>query len=103
MKVFYTFYSSSLCPCKVILGWSQQRKHKLRLIYNDYYVKYDDLFSTFFTGRKVWALNGYDIVEGYPKKIYELGLPKSIKVIDAAVHIGETGKTLFFTGEKYWR
>ncbi|KAG8136948.1 hypothetical protein E2320_005513 [Naja naja] len=37
-----------------------------------------------FRGRKVWALNGYDIVEGYPKKIYELGLPKSIKTIDAA-------------------
>ncbi|KAL7983300.1 hypothetical protein Chor_000176 [Crotalus horridus] len=41
-----------------------------------------------FRGRKVWALNGYDIIEGYPKKIYELGLPKFIKTIDAAVHIG---------------
>ncbi|NXN47363.1 MMP13 Collagenase, partial [Rhinoptilus africanus] len=55
-----------------------------------------------FKGKKVWALNGYDIVEDFPKKIYEMGFPKEIKRIDAAVHIADTGKTLFFTGNKYW-
>ncbi|KFQ49882.1 Collagenase 3 [Pelecanus crispus] len=55
-----------------------------------------------FKGKKVWALNGYDIVEDFPKKIYEMGFPKEIKRIDAAVHIKDIGKTLFFTGNKYW-
>lgn len=48
-------------------------------------------------------MNGYDIVEGFPKKIYEMGFPKEMKKIDAVVHIDDTGKTLFFTGNKYWR
>ncbi|NWH76711.1 MMP13 Collagenase, partial [Piaya cayana] len=55
-----------------------------------------------FKGKKVWALNGYDIVEDFPKKIYEIGFPKEMKRIDAAVHIKDTGKTLFFSGNKYW-
>ncbi|NWW07148.1 MMP13 Collagenase, partial [Oreocharis arfaki] len=55
-----------------------------------------------FKGKKVWALNGYDIVEDFPKKIYEMGFPKEMKRIDAAVHVKDTGKTLFFTGNKYW-
>ncbi|NXJ13056.1 MMP13 Collagenase, partial [Odontophorus gujanensis] len=55
-----------------------------------------------FKGKKVWAMNGYDIVEGFPKKIYEMGFPKEMKRIDAVVHIDDTGKTLFFTGNKYW-
>ncbi|XP_029458283.1 collagenase 3-like [Rhinatrema bivittatum] len=55
-----------------------------------------------FRGRKFWALNGYDILEGYPRKIYELGFPKSLRTIDAAVHITDTGKTLFFSESTYW-
>ncbi|NXL94728.1 MMP13 Collagenase, partial [Alectura lathami] len=55
-----------------------------------------------FKGKKVWAINGYDIVEGFPKKIYEIGFPEEMKRIDAAVHIEGTGKTLFFTGNRYW-
>lgn len=55
-----------------------------------------------FSGIKMWALNGYDLVEGYPKYIHKLGLPKTIRKIDAAVHISHTGKTLFFTDKKYW-
>lgn len=51
----------------------------------------------------MWALNGYDIVEDFPKKIYEMGFPKEMKRIDAAVHVKDTGKTLFFTGNRYWR
>lgn len=51
----------------------------------------------------MWALNGYDLEEGYPKRITKLGLPKTIEKVDAAVHIGDTGKTLLFTDETYWR
>ncbi|XP_070761481.1 collagenase 3 [Enoplosus armatus] len=55
-----------------------------------------------FSGIRMWALNGYDLVDGYPKYIHKLGLPKKIRKIDAAVHIGDTGKTLLFTDEDYW-
>ncbi|XP_059930959.1 collagenase 3 isoform X2 [Gadus macrocephalus] len=55
-----------------------------------------------FSGIKMWALSGYDMVEGYPKYIHKLGLPKKVREIDAAVHIPETGKTLLFTDEQYW-
>ncbi|XP_053176686.1 collagenase 3 [Scomber japonicus] len=55
-----------------------------------------------FSGIRMWALNGYNIVDGYPKYIHKLGLPKSIRKIDAAVYIRDTGKTLLFTDEEYW-
>uniref|UniRef100_A0A8C2LLQ2 Collagenase 3 n=1 Tax=Cricetulus griseus TaxID=10029 RepID=A0A8C2LLQ2_CRIGR len=56
-----------------------------------------------FRGRKFWALNGYDILEGYPKKISDLGFPKEVKRISAAVHLEDMGKTLFFSGNQVWR
>lgn len=55
------------------------------------------------TGIRMWALNGYNLVDGYPKYIHKLGFPKTVRRVDAAVHIGDTGKTLFFTDEEYWR
>ncbi|KAM9469222.1 collagenase 3 [Clarias gariepinus] len=55
-----------------------------------------------FSGIRMWALNGYTLVPGYPKYIHRLGLPKSIRKIDAAVYISDTGKTLLFTDEEYW-
>ncbi|CAI5694021.1 unnamed protein product [Oreochromis niloticus] len=55
-----------------------------------------------FSGIQMWALNGYNLVDGYPKYIHKLGLPKSVRKIDAAVHIKDTGKTLLFTDEDYW-
>ncbi|OCT96146.1 collagenase 3 [Xenopus laevis] len=55
-----------------------------------------------FRGKKFWALNGYDIVEDYPKKLHELGFPKTLKAIDAAVYNKDTGKTFFFTEDSYW-
>lgn len=54
-------------------------------------------------GRKFWALNGYDILSGYPKKISDLGFPKEVKRLSAAVHLEDMGKTLFFSGRKVWR
>ncbi|XP_075330584.1 collagenase 3 [Odontesthes bonariensis] len=55
-----------------------------------------------FSGIRMWALNGYNLVDGYPKYIHKLGLPKTVRKIDAAVHIKDTGKTLLFTEEDYW-
>lgn len=51
----------------------------------------------------MWALNGYNLVDGYPRYIHKLGLPKKIRKVDAAVYIRDTGKTLLFTDEEYWR
>uniref|UniRef100_A0A8C7YJ64 Collagenase 3 n=1 Tax=Oryzias sinensis TaxID=183150 RepID=A0A8C7YJ64_9TELE len=55
-----------------------------------------------FRGIRMWALNGYNLVNGYPKYIHKLGLPKRIRKIDAAVYIRDTGKTLLFSDEEYW-
>ncbi|XP_001345507.1 collagenase 3 [Danio rerio] len=55
-----------------------------------------------FSGIKMWALNGYTLVDGYPKYIHKLGLPKTVRKIDAAVNIRDTGKTLLFVDEEYW-
>ncbi|KAL4647238.1 collagenase 3-like [Arapaima gigas] len=55
-----------------------------------------------FSGIKMWALNGYNLEEGYPKYIHKLGLPKNVRRIDAAVNIQKTGKTLLFSGDQYW-
>lgn len=54
-------------------------------------------------GRKFWALSGYDILEDYPKKISELGFPKHVKKISAALHFEDSGKTLFFSENQVWR
>uniref|UniRef100_A0A665UQ22 Collagenase 3 n=1 Tax=Echeneis naucrates TaxID=173247 RepID=A0A665UQ22_ECHNA len=55
-----------------------------------------------FSGIRMWALNGYNLVDGYPKYIHKLGLPKTVRKVDAAVYIKDTGKTLLFTDEDYW-
>lgn len=75
-------------------GRSPMRHFIKRCFWRSHYVS---------SGTRMWALNGYNIVEGYPKYINKLGLPKKIRKVDAAVHISDTGKTLFFTDEEYWR
>ncbi|KAE8627632.1 hypothetical protein XENTR_v10007076 [Xenopus tropicalis] len=55
-----------------------------------------------FKGTKYWALKGFDIEEGFPKSIYQLGFPQTVKKIDAAVHVEETRKTYFFVNNQYW-
>uniref|UniRef100_A0A7N8WXL7 interstitial collagenase n=1 Tax=Mastacembelus armatus TaxID=205130 RepID=A0A7N8WXL7_9TELE len=56
-----------------------------------------------FKDNRVWAFNGYDLVRGYPKSITSFGLPKTVKKVDAALYDAETGKTLFFVGNSYYR
>ncbi|XP_054829424.1 interstitial collagenase-like [Eublepharis macularius] len=67
------------------------------------YESYENDQVLLFKGNKYWALNGQDIVRGYPKRITHLGFPQYIKQIDAAFSVPETGKTYFFIGSKYWR
>ncbi|XP_075448532.1 matrix metalloproteinase-18-like isoform X2 [Ascaphus truei] len=55
-----------------------------------------------FKGSIYWALNGVDVVHGYPKSIYMLGIPRTVEAIDAAVHIEDLEKTYFFVADKYW-
>ncbi|KAM4700400.1 matrix metalloproteinase-18-like isoform 1-T1 [Discoglossus pictus] len=55
-----------------------------------------------FKGSKFWALNGFDIIRGYPKNINKLGFAKNVKKVDAAVHVEHLGKSYFFIGAKYW-
>ncbi|KAE8627628.1 hypothetical protein XENTR_v10007072 [Xenopus tropicalis] len=55
-----------------------------------------------FKGAKYTALNGFDVLPGYPRNIYSLGFPKTVKRIDAAVHIEHLAKTYFFVANKYW-
>lgn len=54
-------------------------------------------------GRRVWAFNGYNPVQGYPKKISSFGLPRGVRKIHAAFYDVESGKTLFFVGKHYYR
>ncbi|KFV87416.1 Stromelysin-1 [Struthio camelus australis] len=56
----------------------------------------------FFKGDQYWAVNGYNIQPGFPKPIQNLGFPRSVRKIDAAVHDQNTKKTYFFVGHKYW-
>ncbi|XP_035391769.1 collagenase 3-like isoform X1 [Electrophorus electricus] len=55
-----------------------------------------------FKDQKVWALYGYDIVQGYPKSLSSVGLPSTVKKISAALYDPDTGKTLFFVDNKYY-
>ncbi|XP_053312476.1 matrix metalloproteinase-18-like [Spea bombifrons] len=55
-----------------------------------------------FKGTKYWVLSGYEVSKDSPKSIYELGFPRIVKKVDAAVYNDETGKTYFFVDDKYW-
>ncbi|XP_009997677.1 PREDICTED: interstitial collagenase-like [Chaetura pelagica] len=52
---------------------------------------------------KYWVIRGYDIAPGYPKPIYHLGFPKTVKRVNAAYSDENTGKTYFFIADRYWR
>ncbi|MGH0159388.1 UNVERIFIED_CONTAM: hypothetical protein FKN15_037111 [Acipenser sinensis] len=58
-------------------------------------------FAYLFKGSKYWTIKGPEM-KGGPKSIYKLGFPHQVKQIDAAVHINETGNTLFFIKDLYW-
>lgn len=61
------------------------------------------LSFSFSSGERYWATQANIIQPGYPKNIHALGFPKSLKKIDAAVFDKDTERTLFFSGDEYWR
>ncbi|XP_071241590.1 uncharacterized protein [Salvelinus alpinus] len=55
-----------------------------------------------FKDRQVWALYGYNIAPGYPRNLKSLGLPRTVKKVDAALYDEHSRKTLFFVGDNYY-
>ncbi|XP_078730060.1 collagenase 3-like [Lampetra fluviatilis] len=55
-----------------------------------------------FKGNQYWAINGFDMMPGYPKKLTQLGFPSDVNLIDAALHIKDERKTFFFVKGRYW-
>ncbi|XP_014456181.2 interstitial collagenase [Alligator mississippiensis] len=51
---------------------------------------------------KYWVFKESNVVHGYPKRIHQLGFPKTVKRINAAFNDKNTGKTYFFVASKYW-
>ncbi|KAL6093239.1 hypothetical protein STEG23_006769 [Scotinomys teguina] len=54
-------------------------------------------------GNQFWAVRGHEEQAGYPKSIHTLGLPETVRKIDAAVSDKAKKKTYFFVEDKYWR
>ncbi|XP_046540641.1 neutrophil collagenase isoform X2 [Equus quagga] len=65
------------------------------------YEDFDRDLIFLFKGNQYWALNGYDIQQGYPKDISNYGFPSSVQAIDAAVSY--RSKTYFFVNDQFWR
>ncbi|XP_072259151.1 matrix metalloproteinase-18-like [Pyxicephalus adspersus] len=55
-----------------------------------------------FKGAKYWVMTGFDVSKDSPKSIYDLGFPRTVRKVDAAVHDDTTGKTYFFVDDKFW-
>uniref|UniRef100_A0A673L516 interstitial collagenase n=1 Tax=Sinocyclocheilus rhinocerous TaxID=307959 RepID=A0A673L516_9TELE len=53
-------------------------------------------------GEKVWALYGYDMVQGYPKSISIFRLPRKVKKIDAVLYDETSYKILFFVNNQIY-
>ncbi|XP_069828071.1 matrix metalloproteinase-20-like [Dendropsophus ebraccatus] len=55
----------------------------------------------FFKGPHYWTTRGLQIL-GPPRLIHDFGLPSTVQKIDAAVHLKDSKKTLFFVGEDFY-
>nr|XP_015196688.1 PREDICTED: matrilysin-like [Lepisosteus oculatus] len=51
----------------------------------------------------MWLKEQGDKYKPYQLNISYFGFPRTVRKIDAAVHIAATGKTLFFVGDQYYR
>ncbi|XP_006206756.1 stromelysin-1 [Vicugna pacos] len=54
-------------------------------------------------GSQFWAIRGNEVQAGYPRGIHTLGLPPTVRKIDAAISDKEKKKTYFFVKDEYWR
>nr|CAB3263881.1 72 kDa type IV collagenase-like [Phallusia mammillata] len=60
----------------------------------------------FFKGQRYWVFNGFQLQDGYPKKLSTLGFPKSVHRIDASLNwlrSKNRRRTYFFVGDQYYR
>ncbi|XP_068121045.1 matrix metalloproteinase-20-like [Hyperolius riggenbachi] len=55
----------------------------------------------FFKGPHYWTTIGLRML-GPPRPIHDYGFPGNVQKIDAAVHVKDTKKTLFFVGEDFY-
>ncbi|CAI9593481.1 unnamed protein product [Staurois parvus] len=55
----------------------------------------------FFKGPHYWTTRGLQML-GPPQFIYDYGFPSTVQKIDAAVHLKNNKKTLFFVGEDFY-
>ncbi|KAM4590405.1 matrix metalloproteinase-20 [Fundulus diaphanus] len=55
-----------------------------------------------FAGHKYWVVQQLK-TRSTTGNISEFGFPSSVRQVDAAVHVAEHGKTIFFTGQFYYR
>ncbi|XP_029302302.1 uncharacterized protein LOC115017756 [Cottoperca gobio] len=55
-----------------------------------------------FTGHKYWVVQQLKM-KSRAGSIHEYGFSSRVRQVDAAVHVSEYGKTVFFTGEVYYR
>ncbi|KAK1899480.1 Collagenase 3 [Dissostichus eleginoides] len=55
-----------------------------------------------FTGHKYWVVRQLKM-KSHARSIHEYGFSSRVKQVDAAVHVSEYGKTVFFIGEFYYR
>uniref|UniRef100_A0A3B5R6K1 Collagenase 3 n=1 Tax=Xiphophorus maculatus TaxID=8083 RepID=A0A3B5R6K1_XIPMA len=63
---------------------------------------YDIPLCCFFSGHKYWVVQQLK-TRGTAGNISEFGFPSSVRRVDAAVHVAEYGKTMFFIGQFYYR
>ncbi|XP_078513134.1 matrix metalloproteinase-20-like [Lissotriton helveticus] len=61
----------------------------------------DKGIAYFFKGPHYWKTRGFNM-QGSPRPISDFGFPSRVEKIDAAVHLKDSKKTLFFTGEDYY-
>lgn len=64
-----------------------------------------DIYMCPSTDNNYWAIRAYakTIMPGYPKRLTNLGLPSSVRKVDAAVYLQSTRKTLIFVKNQYYR
>ncbi|XP_056417549.1 matrix metalloproteinase-18-like [Hyla sarda] len=55
-----------------------------------------------FKGAKYWVISGYEVTKDSPKSIYDLGFPRTVRRVDAAVYDEISAKTYFFVNDQYW-
>uniref|UniRef100_A0A8C1JGS0 interstitial collagenase n=1 Tax=Cyprinus carpio TaxID=7962 RepID=A0A8C1JGS0_CYPCA len=62
----------------------------------------DAAFESPLEDKKVWALYGYDMVQGYPKSLSMFSLPEKVKKIDAVLYDVTSYKILFFVDNQIY-